>query len=362
MTLPTLYKVTATGASQYWTISVDGATYTTEYGQVGTESPQFQSTTAVGMNIGRSNETTPEQQALAEATSLHTKRIERQGYSLEPNQSSANPLAMKVKVWTPGKLPPKVAFPLLSTVKLNGVNGTYIRTDGALTLYSRTGTVFPSIPHLEPAIQYYMDHFGCNQLNGELFIPSTHLQDITSAVKATKPSSANLEFHVFNIPDTLVTYATVQAAFINCEPHPDTYVHLIVPVWCESHAELESHFQLAMANGMEGTVIYHPSATYQPGIRSNRIWKYKVAQEAEFLVTYRTLDKANHPIYHCDSPGGAFKVKRKGTAEERLADALIDHTGEWLTVEFECYSKAGKPTKPVGLQFRDCDQSGQPLI
>ena len=66
-TLPTLYKRNANGSIQQWTLYVTGSAITTAYGQVG---GRIQMTTDViteGKNLGRSNATTPEQQAQLEA-------------------------------------------------------------------------------------------------------------------------------------------------------------------------------------------------------------------------------------------------------------------------------------------------------
>jgi len=91
--------------------------------------------------------------------------------------------------------------------------------------------------------------------------------------------------------------------------------------------------------------------------------KNKPVQEAEFQVVSHKLDKNKHAVFTCSSPGGNFSVKCKGTAEQRLAMAshAEDYYGKWLTVEYEMLSKDGKPLKPVGLTFRLCDPSGEPL-
>jgi hypothetical protein len=103
------------------------------------------------------------------------------------------------------------------------------------------------------------------------------------------------------------------------------------------------------------TVIKDPSGLYE---------------YAEFLVVGFNLDKNLHVVYQCDAGEGLpFLVKRKGTAAIRLADARAaeSNIGKWLTVEFETWSKPrlhykrGLPLKPVGLDFRNCDLTGQPI-
>src|ERR1035437_5177476 len=87
MNLTTLYKKTSTGAIQYWRIFVyedsDHSTayiIETEYGQVGTNSPQTTLDTIYkGKNIGKKNETTPHEQAAHEATSKWENQ-QKKGY------------------------------------------------------------------------------------------------------------------------------------------------------------------------------------------------------------------------------------------------------------------------------------------
>src|SRR5690349_5759722 len=55
-TLPTLYKRNSNAtAVQQWTISVDGATITTTYGQVGGAMQTTSDTIAEGKNLGKKN-------------------------------------------------------------------------------------------------------------------------------------------------------------------------------------------------------------------------------------------------------------------------------------------------------------------
>lgn len=74
----TLYKNTTLGQLQSWQIIVEGNTYYTIEGI--NQLSQSKPTVCVGKNIGKANETTPEQQALLEARSLFKKKLDK-GYS-----------------------------------------------------------------------------------------------------------------------------------------------------------------------------------------------------------------------------------------------------------------------------------------
>src|SRR3990167_6649593 len=84
---PTLYKLTSAGKTQFWTISVSEApsrtcdfyTIDTEFGQVGGKSQSSSDLITNGKNIGKANETTPYEQALADMKSKWESKIKK-GY------------------------------------------------------------------------------------------------------------------------------------------------------------------------------------------------------------------------------------------------------------------------------------------
>src|SRR6266404_3295984 len=83
---PTLYKKTSTGAIQEWTVAVRGhpdwypaVGIYTWHGQVGGKIQENFEKISKGKNIGKKNETTPEQQGFAEALSRWEKQ-KKKGY------------------------------------------------------------------------------------------------------------------------------------------------------------------------------------------------------------------------------------------------------------------------------------------
>lgn len=355
---PTLYKLTKTSAIQTYTVSVTANIITVMQGQLNGKKQSY-TTTCEGKNIGKANETSPSEQALSEARSKWQKKLDS-GYTTDPSGIVSVQLPMKVKTYQDQLA--NVIFPCTSTPKFNGVNATYTLTPSGLQLTSRGGLAYPPIPHLEPTIKSILSHLGTNRLAGELYIHGAHLQDITSYVKKPKPESAQLHFHIFDLPNIALPYHQRRTLM---ETIPFTQYATHVPfVTCHSHADLDAHFDACISAGLEGTVIYNHSGLYQYNVRSSDVFKYKKAQDAEFLVVDYTIDKSSQPILTCQTPAGlTFSVKPKGTATKR-ADILAniqDYLGSWYTVEFETYSKDGIPLKPVGLGLRSCTSTGTPL-
>lgn len=361
--MTTLYKTNKNGSIQQWSIEVSGPTFTCIYGQVGGKL-QSQQTICKSVNIGKSNETTPEQQAQLESAALIAKKI-KSGYSYDKSAPVTVQLPQKVKCYQDQLK--NITFPCYSTPKLNGVNATYwLLPDGKLHLTSRGGETYPAIPHLEPYVLTLMNHLGTTALNGELYIHGEHLQDIQSAVKKPNQLTPLLEFNIFELPIMTCAYSVKNKIMWDtmndlCNWFEESPVQFITGIEVFSHEEIESHYNQCMQANLEGTVIYNANAVYQFNTRSSNVFKYKKAQSAEFLIVSYELDKNGLPVFILKSTGGEFKAKPIGTKEywsQQIPDTYI---GQYATCEYETYSKAGIPLKPIFISTRKLDASGNPL-
>ena len=358
--MTTLFKKNKNKSIQQWSITVEGPVFTCTYGQFGGKL-QSQPTTCTPRNVGRSNETTPEQQAQLETDALIAKKL-KSGYSYDQSGPTTVQLPMKVKSYQDQLH--NVKFPCFSAAKLNGVNALYRRANGVLTIYSRGGEVYPSIPHLEQLVHKAMDLFKSNELNGELYIHGEHLQDIQSAVKKPNELSAKLSFCIFDIADSTDKFYE-RAILMHKHNQFDTTqlstVSVIYNVTCQSTADIEQHYVEATEFGYEGTVIKNFDGLYQHNVRSSDQFKYKKVQSKEFLITSFELDKNNLPVFILKCDTGTFKAKPKGTKEYWSKFNPSEYINHWATVEFETYSKDEIPLKPIFISLRDCTTDGTPL-
>ena len=362
-----LYKPAKTGKTQQWQIEVQGDSFICTYGQLG-GAMQTQTTKCESKNIGRANSTTPEQQAVLEAEALVTKKL-KSGYSYEISDTPSVSLPMKVKSYQDQLH--NIEFPCFSTPKLNGVNAVFKRVESSITIYSRGGEVYPSIPHIEELIHVVMDELNHNELNAELYIHGEHLQDIQSAVKKPNKLSPRLTAGIFDIADCSEIYKVRNKKLVELEGVLTkvgspvlNFVNFLTGVVCESHEHIEKHYNFCMTQSLEGTVIKNFKALYQHNVRSSDMFKYKKTQDAEYQIVDCETDKNGHPVFHClTEEGKLFKVKPKGTDAERkaiIANFESQYLNNWYKIEYEVLSKDGIPLKPIGLGLRDCDTNGQP--
>ncbi len=358
--MTTLYKTNKNGSIQQWSIKVSGPTFTCVYGQVGGKL-QAQQTICKSVNIGKSNETTPEQQAQLESAALIAKKI-KSGYSYDKSAPVTVQLPMKVKAYQDQLH--NIKFPCFSACKLDGVNAIYRRINNILTIYSRGGEIYPPIPHLEPLVHKAMDLFQSNELNGELYIHGEHLQDIQSAVKKPKELSAKLSFCIFDIADSTDNFyerASQMSKLSNFRTSSHPAVWAVANYMCDSHEDIEAHYNTAIEEGYEGTVIKNYNGLYKHNVRSSDQFKYKKAQSAEFLIVSYELDKNGLPVFVLESAGGEFKAKPIGTKEYWSQQIPVTYIGQYATVEYETFSKSGIPLKPIFISTRKLDASGNPI-
>jgi ATP-dependent DNA ligase len=183
--LPTLYSQTKTGAVNEWRIWSLRNEVQAEGGQIGGKTRLFPSTSHQGKNIGRSNETTDEDQALSEA---HTKWMKKQDGNYTPGkpENFSNNKDDKAKRKTsPSKVPsgiikPTLAYkysekkhlvnwPWIATPKIDGIRGIARLVDGKVQIHSRQGTIWLLLTSLKGVLKEIFDIFPDIVLDGEIY-------------------------------------------------------------------------------------------------------------------------------------------------------------------------------------------------
>jgi len=332
MIFPKLYKYTTLGQIQSWQIFTSGDAYWTEEGIH--EITKSDPTICIGKNIGRSNETSPQEQAVLEAQAKWDKKI-KSGYN--------EVLTKEKKFFQPMLAHERAKYEkLLFTVrtfvqpKLDG-----IRAYEDKLLFSRTGERIVSCPHLE---------CGFIGLDGELYnhVLKEDFNQIISLVRKTKPDSADLancakliQYWVYDYPynsDLVFSerYKLLQNDFKN---FPDTYK--LVPmyeVFCLE--DIEKYHEQFLSEGYEGSIIRLDLGGYE-NKRSKQLLKYKNWIDEEFIIldvhlgTGNRSDVAN--TLSVQLPNGVIcKPTMTGTYEymKSVWDNRKDIIGKQATVKY----------------------------
>ncbi len=379
---PILYSRATTGAIQQWQIFVDGGKYWTEAGQQCGVITKSAPTECEPKNVGKANETSCEEQALAEAEAKFAKKLRENHFEkitdidcgfLEFQLAQPEKKALDTIMWPKG---------IVLDDKLNGFACAVV-AGGAFT---RQNKQYHSIPHILAAFAAILQDTPHVFIQGELFNPAYvndlgKISKLVSVVRQPKDLTPELlqdtarlvQFHWydgygFRHPETgkIVSAETPllerrRAIDLIISHLPDCVqsVHYDIV-----HSEAEARVKVAeyVARGGEGKVAKDPDAPYQHK-RTNALVKLKKFETREFRVVSNRPNpfkegkgnsKGCAEAVWVENPNGKrpqdkeFKVNIKGPKDE-LREMYLHperYRGEWITVEFQEESPYGVPLIP----------------
>lgn len=374
MSLPKLFSYDSKNRIKEWYVTVEGDTFKVFSGLKSGKVSCKSTTKCTGKNIGKANETTPEQQAEKEALAKWTKQKDKNYHEVlgEAKEKTLPMLAGKYQDNSH-----KVNWPWYGLYKLDGVRCTVFCEDGKVRFQSRGGKDYPVIEEIAEELldNYFLDNHEL-VFDGELYSHKYHLEDIVSAVKKHNIMTPDLVFYMFDMYDPAKPDQSYRDRYIDLKNLNALKDHceidrtnVIKRVTLESEQDMLRLHEQATKEGFEGVVLRDPEAPYVFNQRKTTFLKYKESLDKEFKVVDIVLDKNGGGIPVCeieistqDEPV-QFKANYAGTHEFRrlLAENSNEYIGKWLTVEFESYSKYGVPLKPIGKCFREVNEKGAVL-
>lgn len=361
----TLYSVNKKGKAIQWSCFVEGSSYFMEYGQVGGKL-QTKETKCKSKNVGKSNETTPEQQALNEAEARWTKQWNREGYrhTVEDGEKAKQDFCMLA---ADGRKHPHYAkYPAHSQPKLDGVRAFNCWKGDEVIAYSRELVVYDVHDELKEEIKDLMARHGYDRLDGEFYIHGMALQDINSAVKSKdNEDHKNVCFYVFDVPYKNLNWLnrSVDLTFLINDQKKYKYIKFVPFEEVSDELHLEEIIEKYEEDGYEGAMVRNFDGLYEFGFRSNDLIKFKNMQESEAKVVGCTEDKNGEGVLLCEwNRSITFEMKMMGTHEERVFEQQEKLVGEWVTFIYQDTTKDGKPTFARGKCVRQCDEDGKPLV
>lgn len=367
MDFDTLYHKGSSGAIYSWRIWTEGADVCTEYGQIDGKK-QYARKTAEPKNSGKTNATTPEQQAESEAQSAWTHRVERKyRSSVEEATSDEIFLPMLASGFEDrrGQKKEGHTYPCSVQPKLDGLRCLAYWDGEELKLLSRGGKDY-NVPHVIEALKPVLPQNIV--LDGELYIHGESLQTITSWVKRLQPNTSKIVYHCYDCVlldemasewpsryDVLYYFMQQNAEALGSN------VRLVDTYEATNEEEVMRIYHRVVEEGFEGAIVRaHDGSRYRFGYRSKRLMKVKAFQDAEFKTVSYTTGVGRFKdcaIWKCEMPGAShltFDVVVKGSMEDRramLADA-DSYVGRMLKVKYFKLTDEGKPQFPVGIAFR----------
>lgn len=373
MEFPALFGEASTGKKKLWSITVKDNVISTTHGYDGGKMVTTEKVITEGKNIGKKNETTPQQQAIQEACSTWQKKKDA-GYTeitaVTAATSTEAAVESRAKVCADDVPAPMLAhdfnkrsssitFPCFVQRKYDGTRCVAVPQKG---LYSRNRKRYP---HLEHILEELAALPSSLILDGELYSTKLTFQEIVGLVKREKLKEGDaekqlkIEFHVYDIISDAPysdRYARLQALFSRFK---FKYIKFVQTDACADREAMKKLHNKYVAEGYEGIMLRNREGKYKIGQRSADLQKYKEFMDDEYeVVDFAQGDgiEKGCVIWMCkNSEGKTFSCRPLGTHEERAAlfKVAATYKGRKLTVRFQELTDEGLPRFPVGVAFRD---------
>lgn len=349
-----LFGLDKSGGYKTWSISTDGDKVIIVHGKEGGKL-QTKIDTVKGKNIGRSNETTPEQQAELEAKSRINKQIDK-GYRESKEDLGDIPL-LPMLAHDYLKQGHRITYPCFGSPKLDGVRCLAIRKMSGVDLLSRGGKSY-SVSHIQQQLEKLMkvgDIF-----DGELYIHGLYLEEIVSAVKKYNPNTPKLNFVIFDkitqesYEHRLISMQALRRYTLSCVEAP----HIDVINFCELQDEnhMKEMHDKYVQDGYEGIMLRNYKGFYESGKRSADLQKYKQFRDEEFEIVDVLEDRNGNAVFECfDTTADAKFTVTYGDFEQRKhqLENPKEYVGKMLTVKYQArYKDSLLPQFPTGVVIR----------
>ena len=388
-TLQTLYKIDTKGKLREWTMHIDGASFYAVKGLVDGKLTTDKPTKTIAKNVGRSNETSAEQQAELEAKAKFQKKLDS-GYALNEVDAQKKKFYEPMLAHNYKDRKSELRYPLFSQPKLDGIRCVVRKEDGKLVGRTRNGKEIECIPHILQSLNgYFLAHPNAI-LDGELY--NHDLRDnfnkITSLVRKQKPirsakmtdkafakkeqefkeslvqAEESIRYHVYDAPyihDNCTEATSFEFRINELKNSLNTNKHIIIVETTEVYEEanLDNIYNQYLEQGYEGQMV-RKDEKYE-NKRSTSLLKRKEFVDAEYKVVDIEIGNGNrsgtakHLVCYCDKTKRTFNSNIKGSFEylKEIYDNRKEYIGTLATIKYFQLTPDGIPRFPYAISFRN---------
>jgi len=345
-----LYKVSATGSTQVWTIAGDleAKEILIKWGSLN-GALQTQTHSVSTNQSGRSIK----EQVILEMKARITKQ-KAKGYrtSIEEAKKHINQNELNLSK-------PMLAqrFDKVSGIdydrcyrqyKYDGHRMLVTKQNGKLIAYSRNGKIIDTLDHI-------LDGLVLSEgetIDGEVYHHGVPLQTIASWCKRKQPDTSKLKYMVYDMVSSLDYMCRLQMIHRICTSAPNLQVAF---TWV-SKGKVTEELKNAMDLGFEGLILRSHIGGYDSGKRSKRLIKVKHAFDDEYEVVDVIPSADGWGVLVCRTKEGqTFNVSAPGNIQEKteILQNKDLYIGKFVTVEYFSLTKELKPFHPVAIRFRE---------
>lgn len=377
-----LYKKDDNGNIRVWWVETDDDQYRVVHGVLDGKMVDSDWKTAVPKNVGKKNETTGAEQALAETESLYKKQLKQGQYheSVDDVDNEGFFKPMLAVVWKDGKGKPIGLDEVTDAFKSKKHVYVQPKFDGIRNIStidgmrSRDGEPRVSCPHVHEALKPFFEKYPNAVVDGELYNHDYHdnFNEIQSFVLKKKPglvdlaeNKKNIKYYVYDVflPDQPDLSFSERMKIYLSMPHDPSVIVPVETVSVEDMDQLDEEYGIVLENNYEGMIV-RIDAPYEPGKRSKHLIKRKEFFDEEFEIVEIIEGKGN---WNGKAKAVRFKARPgddrrrvdlpkagiRGT-EAQLADLLRNkdkYVGGDVTVRFPNKTPGGDPRFGVAVAF-----------
>ena len=306
-------------------------------------------------NVGRANETTPEEQALFEANAEAKKKCDK-GYFEDIKKIDTFTKFKPMLAFEYNKMK-SIDFPVVAQPKLDGIR-CIARADG---LWTRAGKALVAVPHIAEDL---VDFFNANPyaiLDGELY--NHDLRDdfnkLSSLIRKTKPTQddideckAKVQYWVYDSPTDATLSIDDRLCNIISKLEDVSSVVLVPSIHVDTKKVLDDLYGKWLEEGYEGQMVRNPDGEYESGKRSKNLLKRKEFIDTEFKVLRVEEGVGNWAGYIkrfvLELPDGReFGSNVRGNQATLKALLKSGETPDWATCRYFTPTPDGIPRFPV---------------
>lgn len=387
MIFPKLFKKTSSGKIQEWEISTNENKIIVIQGQLHGKKQRYEETINKGKNIGRSNETSPIQQAQVEAKSKWDKKHNKD-YHLTIEACNQKDKRANLGGYLPmlaqsynKHATRHLKYPCYVQPKLDGLRCIATKVNNEVKLYFRSGKEIITMKHIVNDLQSVMGEGDI--FDGELYLHGKEFNEFTGAIRANKNLNSEItkeiKYCIYDFPriGKLKENASYKDRF-ECDALPgmgSNSLQIVRTPEIQCFDEAMDLYKEFIEEGYEGIMFRNINMPYEQK-RSYNLLKYKEFVDEEFIIVSAEEGKgilAGHVgSFICkiepnrilkDIGGKSFKfgnkegkIKAKMKGKTKYLKYLFNHPEEYLgkplTITYQNLSKDGIPRFPVGKNIR----------
>ncbi len=321
-------------------------------------SKTLHSKTCTPKNVGKSNETTAQEQAILQAKSKIEEKL-TEGYFRTLQEANSTEVILPMLADDYKEKSKKINWlQVYLQPKLDGMRCLIIVKNGQVRLLSRAGKDIITMQHIIDAIKPMITATSNYILDGELYAHGLNFQENMRLLKKVRPGETEkICYNIYDIVSVKPFIERFSFAKLVVEKCNSPLIKLVETIQIASEQDLTVDHSRFLGMGYEGTMVRHGDTGYESNKRSSSLLKYKDFQDISLPIVDITPNEANRfhgtPVFELGGKQFKAGLKMSHAEREEFLTNRTNHIGRTAELRFFEYSEEGIPRFPVMVGFRE---------